>query len=340
MREKRLWRATYDAERDSWVVEDAGFVEGEPVLEYRFSFLEDDEVGENVGGIEKWWIDDGDTLATGEFHVFGEYVDEAEFKLDVQCILAEAKQHAEEENLDAFLAVIDIVKNRIYEMDEDDESILFGEGLFEDGIEDAYSWREDLDDDRLHDHVERPDEECWHLHVGLIADPEGVPLGWGVFAVWYPDLPLDATYEAMQAAERARILDLEHWNEHGDALIRQDGIERFMENAREEEPDFAFVNDSQVLEWMSVQCSDEEQTFVEWDVLEGEALRQFLSGVAPTVREREHWHPHPVDLATDFAQALGIDPHIADQVHAIMLGDRAEEVIEPGSVWDVDDEEE
>ncbi len=103
----------------------AGWGGGEPVIEYRFSFLEEDDIGENVGGIEKWWIEDGDTLAIGEFHVFGEYVDEAEFKQDVQRILAEAKQHAEEENLDAFLAVIDIVKNRIYDMDEDDESVFY-----------------------------------------------------------------------------------------------------------------------------------------------------------------------------------------------------------------------
>lgn len=37
MGENRLWRATYDAERDSWLVEDAGYINGEPVIEYLFS---------------------------------------------------------------------------------------------------------------------------------------------------------------------------------------------------------------------------------------------------------------------------------------------------------------
>lgn len=35
------------------LVEKAGWVDGEPVIEYRFTFLEDDDIGENLGGIEK-----------------------------------------------------------------------------------------------------------------------------------------------------------------------------------------------------------------------------------------------------------------------------------------------
>lgn len=43
--EPKYWRAIYDEARDAFIVGQAGRSNGEPVIEYRFSFLEDDDTG-------------------------------------------------------------------------------------------------------------------------------------------------------------------------------------------------------------------------------------------------------------------------------------------------------
>ena len=62
-------------------------------------------------------------------------------------------------------------------------------------------------------------------------------------------------------------------------------------DGRVEEPDYAFMNNSEVFELMSVQGSVEGILAPEWEELEGAALRRFLDGTQPLVRPAERWHP-------------------------------------------------
>ncbi len=332
MRENRLWRATYDTKRDSWVVQDAGEVDGEPALEYRFTCEKVEAYGHTVGRLTKIWREDG--WEDGEESIqYGVYVNAAEFKRDLEQLEEEAREYAEAENLDLFLALIDIVKDRAYSIEDDEEVILPPEGLFEEGIEDAYTARDDSSGSRLHDHVERPDDECWRLHVTRIAAPDGEPLGWGVFAVLYPELTSAANQADIDSAQAAHILDLDHRVEQGDAIISADVTAQFMKSEREEDPDYAYANDSDILEMMSVQTADEDIVSPEWQILKSEALRDFLSGRTPIVREREHWHPHQKDMAREFAEETGVNPFMADQVHARLLRGRGNALLGEESPW-------
>ena len=56
MLERKYWRAIYDAERKSFVVEDAGWIDGDPAIEYCFTFFGGDETGHQIGGLEKCWL--------------------------------------------------------------------------------------------------------------------------------------------------------------------------------------------------------------------------------------------------------------------------------------------
>ena len=143
MLERKYWRAIYDNERKSFVVEEAGWVDGDPAIEYCFTFFGDDETGHPFGGLEKCWLDDHD-MVSGEFFAFGDYATEEEFQADVEQILSEAKDRSKSENLDRFLAVIDVVKERAVLAELEDDDIFLCEGLYEDGPEDAYTLRDDI----------------------------------------------------------------------------------------------------------------------------------------------------------------------------------------------------
>src|SRR5215213_4964612 len=116
MIDRNYWRASYNEQRDAFVIEQAGWVDGEPQIEYRFTYFsaeEDVEIA-RMGGLDKWWLDE-DGFAEGEFFAFGKYPDHAAFDADVEGILQQAKEVAQDENLDFFLAVVDIVKERAVE---------------------------------------------------------------------------------------------------------------------------------------------------------------------------------------------------------------------------------
>ena|GEM_PF-4381198 len=84
-------------------------------------------------------------------------------------------------------------------------------------------------------------------------------------------------------------------------------------------PDYAFLDDSEVFELMSVQCSVEELIALEWEVLEGAALHRFLDGTQALVRSAEHWHPRQEDSVAQVAETMNIPLYIADQLYAQML---------------------
>jgi hypothetical protein len=220
-----------------------------------------------MGGLEKWWLDE-EGIPTGEVYPFRAYEDETAFRDDVTRLIAEAQEKAVEENLDEFLAIIDRVKEHAVEAGHDDEAIFEVEGLFELGHEDAYLRRPFDGDNRLHDHVERSVDECWRIHARRVVDPAGVPLGWAVFVVHYPDLASSAPPAEVDHATRARILDLDHWRDELDArLAAQYMIGLMLEGGRVEDPTFAFMNDTEVFECASVQCSVEKVLMPEWEEL-------------------------------------------------------------------------
>jgi len=157
----------------------------------------------------------------------------------------------------------------------DDESLFNFEGLFEFRDEDTYSRRSYVSD-RLHDHIERSKDKCWHLYVVRGVSPEGHLLGWSVCAVLSPTLTSEATTDEI-AAEVAHILELNQFRTYSEAVMAVNGIILFMtEEGRVEEPEYAYMDDSFVLELMSVQCSVEETATPEWEVLKGDNLREFL----------------------------------------------------------------
>ncbi|MCC6803489.1 MAG: hypothetical protein IT319_11445 [Anaerolineae bacterium] len=273
MLDRNYWRATYDQERGAFVVEQAGWVEGEPQIEYRFTYLSFEENEEIAcqGGLDKWWLN-GDGSAAGEFFAFGKYPDQVAFDAAVEHILQKAEQRAQDDNLDFFLVVIDIVKEQAVEAALEDESLFDFEGLFELGSEDAYS-QHPYGSDRLHDHVARTKEECWRLQVARVVDPQQKLLDWSLCVVLYPTLSSQASMDEINAAEEAHTLELSHFDSYSEAVIAINGTLQFMlEDGRVEEPDYAFMDDSEVFELMSVHASVEGIIAPEWDTLKGASL--------------------------------------------------------------------
>ena len=245
MLDRDCWRATYDQERGAFVVEQAGWVEGEPQIEYRFTYFSGEE-NEDIacqGGIDKLWLND-DGFVEGEFFAFGKYPDQVAFDAAIEHILREAEQRTQDDNLDFFLAVIDIVKEQAVEAELEDESLFDFEGLFELGSEDAYSQHAYVSD-RLHDHVERTKDECWRLQVARVVNPQQKLLGWSLCVIFYPALMSQASMDQIDAAEEAHILELSHFHTYNEAIIAINGTLAFMlEDGRIEEPEYAFMDDS------------------------------------------------------------------------------------------------
>jgi hypothetical protein len=342
MLERKYWRAIYDEERKSFVVDEAGWIDGDPAIEYCFSFFGGDETSHQFGGLEKCWLDEHN-LVTGEFFTFGDYATEEAFQTDVEQILVEARDRSKSENLDHFLAVIDVVKEHAVHAELEDDDIFLCEGLFEDGPEDAYTLRDGIiNDSRLHDHVERSKDECWRLHTAHVVDAENNTLGWALVVLLYPALTSKATEEDVQSTSRAELLEIDHWHDKSAAGLALDMTYRFMtQGGRLEDPDLAFSNDSEVFEFLSVQMSHEEIPTPEWEVLEGDALGTFINGERALVRDNSRWHPHKTDLVTRYAMETGLSPHFADQLHAYLLDNlQLTEKFDENSPWRFLDEEE
>ena len=321
MVERRYWRARLNEQRQSFVIEQSGWVHDEPQIEYRFTYFSEDEGPDFacLGGIDKWWLNE-DGFAEGEFFAFGRYPDRKTFDNAIAGILQQAAQRQQNENLDFFLAVIDLVKEQAVETRLNDESLFNFEGLFELGSEDAYSLRP-YEDNRLHDHLERTNDECWRLYVARVVDPQQSPLGWSLCVVLYPTLSSEATTDEISAAELAHVVELDHFRVYSEAVLAVNGTLQFMlEDGRVEEPEYAFMNDSEVFELMSVQGSVEGVIAPKWHRLEGAALRRFLGGTQPLVYPAEHWHPRQEDAVIQVADAMGLPVHIADQLYAQLLG--------------------
>lgn len=309
-------RAEYDSKRGAYISEVATWIDGEPSLEYRFLLLEnEDESLSWQGGLEKLWLDeDGNQYV--EVFVFAEYDREADFDADIAQIQEEAKQLSVRDNIDRFLAITDVVKRRAVMLGFEDEVFEDFEGLFEDGPEDAYSLRDWDDSPRLHDHVERADE-CWYLHVAAVVDPDKQKLGWGLFAVHLPDLTSDASINAVRSASRARILLFDHHKAKRDAQRAKHSFESFMEGERLDHPEYAYMDDTEVLEGFAIETEwNDETNSVTWQEYSGEALQAFLSRAVPYIYPREKWNPRDKPIVDQFFEEHPQPTWLEDQLRA------------------------
>ena len=326
-------RATYDDERDAFVSDTAKWVEGGPSLEYTFMLLDLDDEDTLEGALEKTWYD-VDEGWLGEARVFGEFPDEATFKAQVAVIRAQAEARAEADNIDTLLCVIDSLKERAVEAGLEDEWILEIEGWFEDGPEDAYSMREFGDGERLHHHLEREDE-CWRLHVKKVVDESGQYLGWGVFVIHFPELDMSASHDDVLSAAYGRVLMLEQCRDQLDARLALRGIAHFMdEGDRLDDPDYAYMNDTEVLSGLACDSELDELGDAIWRDYNGAALREFLDDDTTSVCPPDDWQPREKSMLDRFFEEHPQPVWFEDQMRALLADEAGvKEEEDPDSPW-------
>src|SRR5205814_32204 len=104
-------------------------------------------------------------------------------------------------------------------------------------------------------------------------------LGWGLFALHLLELAPNASQAEIENANRAKILLLDHLSTERDAKLAKRGFEYYMETERLNNPEYAYMNDTEVLEGAAIDAewNDETNTVV-WQEYNGKALQDFLSG--------------------------------------------------------------
>lgn len=138
MSDETLWYATYNEERDSFVVEEAGWEADSPVIEYRFVYLIDPNTKRKLGGIDKIWIENG--YKGKDFYAFKTYRSKRAFEEDVARMMIEAHQLAQVKNRNYFLCILDLVKARAVRARREYPYIKDYDELFDIGPIDAYRW--------------------------------------------------------------------------------------------------------------------------------------------------------------------------------------------------------
>jgi hypothetical protein len=281
---------------------------------YCFESLEpkEDELHPKLAICKEWQDEENGSM--GEMWVFMTLDKPEPFQKIVDDLLTNAREAAVEENVDEFLAVIDVIKHHAIEDDFDDEYLEYVEGLFLIGPADAYTQRE-YDPERLHHHVERPDDECWQIDVARIvtADDPARELGWACYAIHYPELTSAASEAEIKQAQSAQLLDLEHHIDEVGARVAAIHLQKFMEEGdRVQNPEYAYTNDTLMFEFMSVLSRDENEHCPTWQQLSGEALQAFRQN---PVLSRSEWFPR--DVFRELAEATDISPAHADQMAAM-----------------------
>ncbi|KAB2902183.1 MAG: hypothetical protein F9K27_17560 [Anaerolineae bacterium] len=298
-------RAEYNQDDQTYtVLHDDGYR-----VTYSFVCLEEDD--EILLALQKKWEDDSQNF---ELYPFRK-LEKAEGWQDIVTeMVARAQATAPEENVDEFLCLIDIAKRWAVEADLDDELVEEMEGLFEAGPADAYTYRM-YDPDRLHHHVERPDDECWQLGVARVvsADDPTRELGWVSYAIHYPELVASSDENDIARANQARLLDLEHHIDEVAAQVAALHLDKFMrQGSRVQDPEYAYMNDTFVLECISVLSHDENDHNPTWQVLSGDELRAFRE--KPVLHRRE-WYPR--DLFRELTEEAKLSPGHVDQMAAM-----------------------
>jgi len=298
-------RAEYDEEDQTYLVlhDDGSRV--------TYSFVCLDEDTEILLALQKSWEDDGQNF---ELYPFRKLEEAEGWQAIVTEMITRAQATAPEENVDEFLCLIDIAKRWAVVADLDDELVEEMEGLFEMGPTDAYTYRM-YDPDRLHHHVERPDDECWEIAVAraVAEDDPSRELGWVCYAIHYPELISTSTEDEITKATQARLLDLEHHMDEVAAQVAALHLDRLMrQGLRVQDPQYAYMNDTFVLECISVLSRDENDHIPPWQVFTGEALQAFRD--EPLLQHRE-WYPR--DLFREVAEDAKLSPGQVDQMVAM-----------------------
>lgn len=279
-------------------------------ITYSFVCLDNDE-DEITLALKKSWEEDGQY---SELYPFRNLASSEGWESIVKQIIAQAKDTAPEENVDEFLCLIDIAKRWAVEADLDDELVEEMEGLFETGPTDAYTYRM-YDPDRLHHHVERPDDECWQIGVAraVSADDPTRELGWVCYAIHYPELVASSDEDDIAQANQARLLDLEHHLDEVAAQVAAFHLDKFMrQGVRVQDPEYAYMNDTFVLECISVTSRDENDHNPTWQALYGDELQVFRE--TPVLHRRE-WYPR--DLFQELVENAKLSPGHVDQMAAM-----------------------
>lgn len=305
-------RAIYYPQRQSFVVDDAGWLNVDtPNIEYRFRY------DSGAGMLTKMWVDDEETCAV-EDYVFGHFDDQTTFDHMVQVICQSAHEISESESLDYFTAVIEEVK----EYSEAHGIVAASpsnQSLFWNGLEDAYT-RRDLSTPRLHQRVDKSQKNCWGTEIVEVFDPNGTSLGWAVIALICPDLTSSASVETRRAATVVEILELVHRHTQKEAYISQKGVHDFMtKDGRVQDPEYAALRDRDILESISVACSQEKITDPPWHTLTKQELQALHTAQLTLTQAPQRWHPIDDDSVDYIAEEYDMPRHLAEQYYARYL---------------------
>src|SRR5205814_2310938 len=115
---------------------------------------------------------------------------------------------------------------------------------------------------------------CWYLHTAPVVDTDKRALGWGLFAIHLPDLASNASDAEIKSANRARILLLDQLHTKRDAKLAKHGFEYYMETERQDNPEYAYMNDTEVLDGAALGAEWNDDTdAVIWQEYSGKALQ-------------------------------------------------------------------
>jgi hypothetical protein len=113
--------AIYDALRDVYVVPGSSGQDGAGDVEYRFKLIEPDESEPRYRGcLEKSWLDVEGHRSHQAFTI-GYYAYTESFEHDIREIIQEAREIRASQHLSEFMAIVEVIKERITEENDADE---------------------------------------------------------------------------------------------------------------------------------------------------------------------------------------------------------------------------
>jgi len=152
-----------------------------------------------------------------------------------------------------------------------------------------------------------------------VVDNDKQPLGWGLFAVHFLNISSAASLDDIKRASRAKVLLIDHLHSKPDAQMAKHGFERFMENERLDDPDYAYMSDTEVVEGVAVNAEwDDETERVIWQEFSGIDLQDFLSGTTPYVCPRKKWKPGEKPLIDRFFDEHPQPVWLEDQLRSVL----------------------
>ena len=137
--------------------------------------------------------------------------------------------------------------------------------------------------------------------------------------VHLPDLTSDASVDAIRSADRAHILLLDHHKALRDAQLAKHSFESFMDGERLDSPEYACMDDTEVLEEFAVETEwNDETNSVTWQEYSGGTLQGFLSRAGPYVYPREKWKPRDKPIVDQFFEEFPVPIWLEDQLRTAL----------------------